>query len=92
MGDPDSDTSVDVPPRCGDDTPVLVLVSFLQKGHGYGEESLLLIIHNEGFLTPSVPRRLHHDVAQFILLPFAPVLGVVSVDVGVVAGDVESAS
>lgn len=92
MGDPDSDTGVDVPPRCGDDTPVLVLITFLQRRHGDGEEALLLIVLNEGSATRSVPRRFHHDVAQFVDLPFAPVLGVVPVGVSVRAGDSERSS
>lgn len=92
MGDPDSDTSADVAPWCGDDTPVLVLITLLQRGHGHGEEALLLIILNEGSATRSVPRRFHHDVAQLVILPFAPVLGVVPVGVSVPAEDGERSS
>lgn len=92
VGDPDSDTRVDVDPRGGDDTPVLVLIPFLQRGHGDGEEALLLKILNEDPATGSVPRRFHHDVAQFVLLPSAPVLGVVPVGVSVPAEDGERSS
>lgn len=92
MGDPDSDTRVDVDPRCGDDAPVLVLIPFLQRGHGDGEEALLLIIRNEDSATGSVLRRFHHDAAQFVLLASAPVLGVVPVGGSVAAGDGERSS
>lgn len=90
--EPESDPSVDVPSKNGDDTPVHVLIIFLQRSHGYGEESHLLVVRDEGSVTPSVPRRFHHDGAAFVLLSFAPVLGVVSVLVAVVTGDGDGAS
>lgn len=85
--DPDSDTSVDVPPKPGDDTPVHVFVMFLQKSHGYGEESPLPVVRDEVSVTLSVPRRFHHDGAEFVRLSFAPVLCVVTVPLVVPAGD-----
>lgn len=92
VGDPDPDAGVEVPPRCGDDAPVLALITFLQRGHGDGEEALRLIILYEDSAARSVPRRFHHDVAQFVSLPFAPVLGVVPVGVSVPAADGERSS
>lgn len=85
--DPESDASVDVPSISGDDTPVHVLVMFLQNSHGNGEESPLLVVTDEGSVAPPVPRRFHHDGAEFVRLSLAPVLGVVSVPVVVVTGD-----
>lgn len=92
MGDLDPNTPAEAAPRSGDDTPVLVLITFLQRGHGDGEEALLLIIRNEGSATQSVPRRLRHDVAPFVPPAFAPELGAVPEGVSVVAGDGERTS
>lgn len=74
VGDVYPDTSVDVPARCGDDTPVLILIKVIQRGHRHSEDSCVLVIFNEDSVVRSVPGCFHYDATPVIYSSFAPVL------------------
>lgn len=78
VGDSESDPGVDIFPWCGDDTPVDIVITTLERSRGYREGSCRLIVCNGASVTQPVPWRFHNNVAQFICPPFAPVLCVVS--------------
>lgn len=79
MGHAEPDTGVDVPSMSGDDTPVQILITFLERSHSHSEDSCLLIICNGGSVTVPHPGCFHHYFTQLIHLSFAPVLCVISV-------------
>lgn len=77
LGDTEPDTSVEVLPPSGNDTPVHIIITGAERSHSYSEDSRHLIICNEASLIRSLFGCFNHDGTQLIDQSPAPVLGII---------------